>query len=47
MVALDYMALHGEQGNVATAFPGNGLGVLQLDGLTALTQYCKTLFPIG
>jgi hypothetical protein len=34
MVALNYMALHGEQGDFATAFPGNGLGVSQLDGLT-------------
>jgi hypothetical protein len=35
MVALNYMALHGEQGNFASTFPGNGLGAGQLDGLTA------------
>ncbi|MFT7090163.1 MAG: hypothetical protein ACJAYE_003221 [Candidatus Azotimanducaceae bacterium] len=35
MVALNYMALHGEQGNFAATFPGNGLGVSQLDSLMA------------
>lgn len=35
LVALNYMALHGEQGNFAATFPGNGLGVSQFDGLTA------------
>ena len=35
-VALNYMALHGEQGNFATAFPGHGLGSASLrDSLTA------------
>jgi hypothetical protein len=35
LVALNYMALHGEQGNFQNVFPGNGLGVSQLDSLTA------------
>ncbi len=35
MVALNYMALHGEQGMFSQVFPGNGLGVSQLDTLTA------------
>ena len=36
MVALNYMALHGEQGNFATAFPTHGLGPVSLrDALTA------------
>ena len=35
MVALNYMALHGEQGNFADIFPVNGLGGTQLDALTA------------
>lgn len=35
MVALNYMALHGEQGNFQSLFPNNGLGVSQLDSLTA------------
>jgi hypothetical protein len=35
-VILNYMALHGEQGNFATLFPGNGLGSASLmDSLTA------------
>lgn len=35
-VALNYMALHGEQGNFATEFPGHGLGNASLrDSLTA------------
>ena len=35
-VALNYMALHGEQGSFATAFPGHGLGNAALmDSLTA------------
>ena len=35
-VALNYMALHGEQGNFAAAFPGHGLGNAALmDSLTA------------
>jgi len=36
MVILNYMALHGEQGNFATLFPTNGLGSATLrDSLTA------------
>jgi len=35
-VLLNYMALHGEQGNFATLFPNNGLGSPALrDSLTA------------
>ncbi len=35
-VVLNYMALHGEQGNFASLFPGNGLGSpTLLDSLTA------------
>ena len=35
-VVLNYMALHGEQGNFPTLFPGNGLGSSTLrDSLTA------------
>ena len=38
-VILNYMALHGEQGNFANLFPNNGLGntAAQLDALTAFT----------
>jgi hypothetical protein len=35
-VILNYMALHGEQGNFSTLFPGNGLGSATLrDSITA------------
>jgi hypothetical protein len=35
-VLLNYMALHGEQGNFATLFPNHGLGnAAQQDSLTA------------
>ncbi|MEL7298084.1 MAG: hypothetical protein AAGJ86_10510, partial [Pseudomonadota bacterium] len=35
-VALNYLALHGEQGNFETLFPNHGLGNVQLrDSLTA------------
>jgi ABC-type uncharacterized transport system ATPase component len=35
-VILNYMALHGEQGQFANLFPGNGLGnVALMDSLTA------------
>jgi ABC-type uncharacterized transport system ATPase component len=35
-VILNYMALHGEQGQFANLFPGNGLGNAALmDSLTA------------
>jgi hypothetical protein len=35
-VLLNYMALHGEQGNFATLFPNHGLGSVALrDSLTA------------
>ncbi len=38
-ILLNYMALHGEQGNFSTLFPNNGLGnsAAQLDALTAFT----------
>jgi hypothetical protein len=36
MIALNYMALHGEQGNFASVFPTHGLGPVSLrDALTA------------
>ena len=39
MVALNYMALHGEQGQFASAFPTHGLGSnLNLDMFTAFEQ---------
>jgi hypothetical protein len=39
MVALNYMALHGEQNNFATAFPTHSLGnSLNLDMFTAFEQ---------
>jgi hypothetical protein len=39
MVALNYMALHGEQGNFGAAFPNHGLGNnLNLDRFTAFEQ---------
>jgi hypothetical protein len=39
MIALNYMALHGEQGNFATAFPTHSLGNNQnLDMFTAFEQ---------
>jgi hypothetical protein len=35
-VVLNYMALHGEQGNFPSLFPGNGLGSITLrDSITA------------
>jgi len=38
-VALNYMALHGEQGNFASAFPNHGLGSSTLrDSLTAFQK---------
>jgi hypothetical protein len=37
-VILNYMALHGEQGNFATLFPNHGLGnATMLDSLTAFS----------
>jgi len=39
MIALNYMALHGEQGQFSQAFPGHGLGdSLNLDRFTAFEQ---------
>lgn len=39
---LNYMALHGEQGNFGTLFPGNGLGnSVMLDRLTAFQPICN------
>ena len=39
MIALNYMALHGEQGRFASAFPNHGLGnSLNLDRFTAFEQ---------
>lgn len=41
-VVLNYMALHGEQGNFATAFPNHGLGNVALrDSLTAFQPICN------
>jgi hypothetical protein len=38
-VVLNYMALHGEQGQFGTRFPGNGLGSAALqDSLIAFNQ---------
>ena len=43
-VVLNYMALHGEQGQFGTKFPGNGLGnSTSLDRLTALAPICNGL----
>jgi len=38
---LNYMALHGEQGNFPTLFPGAGLPVGLLDSLTAFEPICN------
>ena len=38
---LNYMALHGEQGNFPTLFPGAGLPVGLLDSLTAFQPICN------
>jgi hypothetical protein len=41
-VVLNYMALHSEQGNFATAFPTHGLGNVALrDSLTAFQPICN------
>lgn len=41
-VLLNYMALHGEQGQFANVFPANGLGSSgMLDALTAFTPICN------
>jgi len=41
-VLLNYMALHGEQGQFASRFPGNGLGTpAMLDALTAFEPICN------
>ena len=39
-VILNYMALHGQQGNFASTYPNNGLGTTasQLDPLIAFAQ---------
>jgi hypothetical protein len=37
VVILNYLALHGQQGQMSTLFPSNGLGS-QLDNWTAFTQ---------
>ncbi|WP_111641642.1 general secretion pathway protein GspF [Marinimicrobium alkaliphilum] len=42
MVALNYMALHGEQGQFPIAFPGHGLGnAAMMDRLTAFQPICQ------
>jgi hypothetical protein len=44
-VLLNYMALHGEQGQFGAKFPTNGLGnSMSLDRLTALAPICNGLF---
>ncbi len=41
-VLLNYMALHGEQGQFSNVFPGNGLGNAALqDSLTAFEPICN------
>jgi hypothetical protein len=41
-VILNYMALHGEEGNFATLFPSNGLGgTAQRDAVTLLAPVCN------
>jgi ABC-type uncharacterized transport system ATPase component len=41
-VILNYMALHGEEGNFATLFPSNGLGSSTLrDSLTMIAPLCN------
>ncbi len=41
-VLLNYMALHGEQGQFNNVFPGNGLGNAALqDSLTAFEPICN------
>ena len=42
-VLLNYMALHGEQGEFANVFMNHGLGTTstQLDNLTAFTPICN------
>jgi len=40
---LNYMALHGEQGNFPTLFPGAGLPVGLLDSLTAFQPICNSV----
>ena len=48
-VLLNYMALHGEQGQFGNVFPGHGLGNAALqDSLTAFTPICNgtTGFPV-
>jgi hypothetical protein len=39
-VILNYMALHGEEGQFATKFPGNGLGAAR-DSLLMLAPVCN------
>ena len=40
---LNYMALHGEEGNFATLFPSHGLGGTALrDSLTMLEPLCNS-----
>ena len=41
-VVLNYMALHGEQGQFANLFPGHGLGnTAMMDAMTAFTPICN------
>ena len=42
MVLLNYMGLHGEQGQFGNVFPNHGLGIPGLwDSLTAFTPICN------
>ena len=50
MVLLNYMALHGEQGQFGNVFPNHGLGIPGVwDSLTAFTPICNGTidFPAG
>ena len=45
-VILNYMALHGDEGNFATLFPNHGLGgTAQLDALMAFQQIVSGTIP--
>jgi hypothetical protein len=38
---LNYMALHGQQGQFSSLFPGAGLPATLFDSLTAFTPICN------
>jgi len=46
-VILNYMALHGDEGNFATLFPNHSLGtVANRDSLTAFQQIVSGTIPV-